>query len=117
MKLYPYQQDLLTKLDGWKPGEMMIISAGRRTGKSMLAQTYNEIMQMAQTIPYSNAGKAEVDGELWYTVKCNKEVGEWVRSLPKEGNWYEHIDSQWYLYQSMFDMHERVYLQLGLKFA
>ena len=67
--------------------------------------------------PFLYAGKAEVDGELWYTVKCNKEAGAWVRSLPKEGNWFEHIDSQWYIYQHMFDVHERVYLQLGLKFA
>lgn len=117
MKLHPYQQDLLTKLNGWKPGEMMIISAGRRTGKSMLAQTYNEIMQMALTIPYKNAGRSEVDGELWYTVKCSTEVAKWIRTLPKKDNWYEHIDTNWYAYNSMFDLHERVYLQLGLKFA
>lgn len=66
---------------------------------------------------FQYSGKAEVDGELWYTVKCTKEVGDWIRSLPKKDNWYEHIDNQWYVYQNMFDVHERVYLQLGLKFA
>jgi hypothetical protein len=116
MKIHPWQQDLLTKLGGWKPGEMMLVSAGRQSGKSTLASHYWQMMKQ-QEISYSNAGKAEVDGELWYTVKCNKEAGAWIRSLPKEGNWFEHIDSQWYVYQHMFDLHERVYVQLGLKFT
>lgn len=117
MKIHSWQQDLLTTLDGWKPGELMLVFASRQSGKSTLAYHYWNEMMKQQEIPYSNAGKAEVDGELWYTVKCNKEAGSWIRSLPKEGNWFEHIDNQWYVYQHMFDLHERVYIQLGLKFG
>lgn len=118
MKLHPYQQDLLTKINGWKPGEMQIISAGRRSGKSSMdALIRNMLIMRRESVPYKNAGRAEVDGEMWYTIKCSTEVAEWIRTLPRKDNWYEHIDNNWYAYNSMFDLHERVYLQLGLKFA
>lgn len=42
--LLPYQQALLDKVsEGFKAGEMMIISAGRQTGKSMLNQYYGKL--------------------------------------------------------------------------
>lgn len=66
---------------------------------------------------FEPAGRAQkVDGKLWYTVKCNSEVGKWIRTLSKD-LWYEHVDTNWYIRDTMFDLHEQVYVQLGLKFT
>lgn len=119
MNIQPWQLDILDNIatGGFKPGEMAVTFSGRQMGKSTWRGMVEGWELANSKISFQNAGKAEVDGELWYTVKCNDEIGKWIRSFPKEGNWYEHIDNKWYAYSSMFDLHERVYLQLGLKFA
>ena len=118
MKMHPWQLDILDKIatGGFKRGEMAVTLSGRQMGKSTWRAMVEGWDLATSKISFQNAGKAEVDGELWYTVKCNNEIGKWIRSLPKEGNWYEHIDNQFYVYANMFDLHERVYVQLGLKF-
>ena len=39
----PWQKDLYTRLNGMTPGEMTIMSAGRRSGKSMLSAWANHV--------------------------------------------------------------------------
>jgi hypothetical protein len=116
MNIQPWQLDMLDKISssGIKPGELMIISSGRRMGKSILQAVNGGWARPIKA--YEAAGRAQkVDGEPWYTVKCTSEVGAWIRTLPTD-LWYEHTDNQWYVYATMFDLHERVYIQLGLKF-
>jgi hypothetical protein len=96
---------------GIHPGEMMIFSSGRRTGKSY----YNQML-MDQTQSYKDITHATVDDYEWYTVKCNKETAAWVRQQNKD-MWYEHIDSNWTIYKNMFDMHEKIYTMMLLKYG
>lgn len=97
--------------EGIHPGEMMIYSVGRRTGIS-----YYNSMLLEQTHSYRDVAHATVDDHEWYTVKCNIETATWVRQQNKE-MWYEHIDSNWTVYKNMFDIHEKIYTMLQLKFG
>lgn len=60
----------------------------------------------------------KVDSQTWYTVRCTKEVGEWLRQTYKDRQddlWYEHIDKTWYFHRNKFDIHEKIYFLLSLK--
>lgn len=96
---------------GIHPGQMMTFSSGRQTGKS-----YYNTMIIEQIHSYRDVTHATVDDYEWYTVKCNTETATWVRQQNKE-MWYEHIDSNWTVYKNMFDIHERIYTMLQLKFG
>ena len=96
---------------GVKQGELMLFTAVRQTGKSMLNQIYGSMMK-----PFSfeiNA-KAKVDGDTWYTVSCTKEISEWLRTQPKELH-YEALAHGWVLPQ--FDIHEKLYTLLALRWS
>jgi hypothetical protein len=95
---------------GIKSGEMMIISAGRQTGKSMYYQYMQELT------PYTVLESAMVDDAKWFTVKCNKEVAAWLRTQP-ENMFYEHIDQNWMVYKNTLDIHEKIYTMLQLKYG
>ena len=97
--------------EGIHPGEMMIFTSGRRTGKS-----YYNSMITKQMHSYQDVTHATVDDHEWYTVKCNTETATWVRQQSKN-MWHEHIDSNWTVYKNMFDIHERIYTMLQLKFG
>lgn len=112
-KLEPWQITLLDKMAGVKPGERVIITAGRQTGKSH----WNQYMQYLQAEPYKIVSTATVDNVLWHTVKCNKPACEWIRSQESKDQWYEHIDTNWYVHGSMFDVSEELYMMLVLKFG
>jgi hypothetical protein len=114
-KLYPWQKDLLDKLPsgGIKPGEMMVISSGRQMGKSNLTAYLKELYYMAA--PYRYLSEATVDGEKWYTVTGQKPVCTWIRTQDNK-LWHEHIDSNWNISYNTFDMHEKLYTMLGMKF-
>ena len=112
-----YQQALWDRLNqgGFKHGEIMLISAGRQTGKSMLNQYYNSMI-INQMHSYQDITHATVDDHEWHTVKCNNKTAVWVRQQNKD-MWYEHIDSNWTVYKNMFDIHERIYTMLQLKYG
>ena len=103
---------------GFKAGEMMVLTAGRNVGKSQMIQymsNWNAIF--GTTMPaFSKITGAIVDGEQWYTVQCRKDVSKWVRTLNKK-HWYEHIDQRGYIDRNMFDMHEKLYTMLAVKFS
>ena len=117
-ELQPWQSKLLTDLQtgGFKPGEMMIISAGRQTGKSHYYQMLRELSNLMEQA-FKKIDSATVDGEPWYTVKCRPEVASWIRRQPNNGRWHETIDTNWYMYADTFDICEQLYVELGLKFA
>jgi hypothetical protein len=78
--MYEYQKKLWDKIasDGIKPGEMMIISSGRQTGKSMFTQQAIErLMRDLNSQPVSDLVLSEgrVHGARYYCVE------------PIGGNW------------------------------
>lgn len=113
--IYPYQKALYDKIQagGFKHGEIMILSAGRQLGKSMLNQMYRSMMTPAK---FSILDRAQVDGATWYTVSCVKEVSMWLRDQSKELQ-YSHIDKNWTIYNNKFDIHEKLYTILALKWS
>ena len=68
--------------------------------------------------PYRKLDSVLVDGERWYTIKCNNEVAEWVRHQSGQGrHWYEHIDQNWYVHKNKFDITEKIYIQICLRWG
>jgi hypothetical protein len=117
-KLHDYQ---LKMLEGFKKGEMTIISTGRQTGKSYLnqyAQQWTDIMSGKPAVKIID--RAIVDGEQWYTVSCSKAASMWFRETHTDVEdklWYEHIDKGMYIHANAFDIHEKLYTLLAMKFA
>lgn len=72
-------------------------------------------MREERTLKYKVIDSAEVDGELWRTVRCNKEISKWIRT--HTDSWHEHIDQNWNIYANTFDIGEELYLMLVLKFG
>lgn len=110
--MYEFQKDLWATLTGNGTKEMNIIMGGRRIGKSTMAQMWNELQQPS----FIKITEAIVDDSNWFTVKCNVEVAKWVRGQPI-GMWYEHIDKNWTFHKNTFDMHEKIYTMLQLKYG
>jgi hypothetical protein len=116
MMLKDYQIKMLKDFSG---NEIRIISAGRGVGKSMLsAMTYvNGVLQeMPKAIPFEVLARSEVDGEMWYTVKCTREVGSWVREQLKE-QWVNHINSSWLFHENNFDIDRELFALLKLTWS
>jgi hypothetical protein len=77
-ELYPWQEDLLKKLNGVKPGEMNIMMAGRNVGKSQFsAGALKRLMDDMLNRPVENLILSEgtVYGSRYHTVE------------PVGGNW------------------------------
>jgi hypothetical protein len=80
MNIQPWQIDMLEKLDGVKPGEMVIMSAGRRLGKSMMTQqAIDRLMRDLNSQPISDLllSEGRVYGARYHCVE------------PVGGNWLE----------------------------
>lgn len=115
--MLPYQEVLMSKLEGYKPSELAVFTASRGTGKSMINQymaTWDSIFKVQPK--FEIIASALVDGEQWHTVRCAKEVSAWVRTT-KGTQWYEHIDQRGYIHGNVFDMDARLYTMLGVKFS
>lgn len=118
--MHPWQERLIIDLEsgGIKPGEMMVMMGGRRTGKSHIVQYMAQWQEfMGEKIPYKKLDQSLVDGETWYTVKCNSEVARWLRDNQDVNCCYEHIEPSWQVERNTFDVSEAMYIQIGLKFA
>lgn len=121
-KLHDYQKDLLKtymtfdieSAGGLAAGEMFIISSGRQAGKSTLNQIYGMLKEQP---PFQIEDRAQVDGNTWYNIRCNKEVAEWVRTHSEKGWWYEHIDNDWFVNVNRFDVHEKLFTLVQLKWS
>lgn len=93
---------------GWRKGQINILMAGRQTGKSTW-------MDIANPPAIRILDQATVDGETWYTVQCKPStVSGWVREQDP-ALWTSHIDQKWYMHFNVFDMHEKLYTMLMLK--
>jgi hypothetical protein len=95
---------------GWRKGQITTLMASRRTGKS----TY---MDIANPPAIRILDQALVDGETWYTVQCKPSlVSGWIQE--QDANmWHNHIDQRWDMHFNVFDMHEKLYTMLILRWA
>lgn len=119
--LNQWQQDIFDKISqGARNGEIMTITTGRQVGKSTWSQVVKEWNDMLEQrrFSYKMLDKSTVDGEPWYTIRCNSQVANWIRSQPQTAHWYQHSDASgaWAGVDGVFDLHESLYLQIGLKF-
>jgi hypothetical protein len=115
-----WQKNLWAALSGSgvKPGELMITFAGRQTGKSQIAQYMADWQElMGEKYPYRKLTQSPVDGQMWYTIRCNSEVARWLRDNQDVNHCYEHIDPSWQVERNTFDVSESMYIQIGLKFS
>jgi hypothetical protein len=83
MNLHPWQQEMLKKMSGFKKGELMVIAAGRQTGKSYFtAAALKRLMDDINSHPISdlNLTEGRVYGARYYCVE------------PIGGNWREMED-------------------------
>jgi hypothetical protein len=64
--------------------------------------------------------KSLVDGEQWYTVNCLRETGMWLRETYRDSEdklWFQNIDSKWRVNFNIFDIHEKIYTTLALRWS
>ena len=95
---------------GWRKGQITTLGAGYQIGKSTF-------MDIANPLAIRILDSATVDGETWYTVQCKPSyVSGWLQEQdPTMWHRHEHIDKQWYMHFNVFDMHEKLYTMLILK--
>lgn len=66
--------------------------------------------------------QAPVDGTMWYTIKCSRELSVWIKTQLRE-QWYEHpyIQPDRYTFhqpsQIMFDVHQELLVMLKLTWS
>lgn len=80
-ELHPWQEKLLTTIEsgGFKPAEMVIMMAGRQTGKSIVSAMYKRLMDDIKNRPVEEVvlGERRVHGARYYTAE------------PIGGNWLD----------------------------
>ena len=111
--LNKWQLTLLDKMTRYQ-GRGVLQVTGRGTGKSYMNKIVQE-WQDYMTAPYRTLAEATVDGSKWYTVTGQKPISQWVRTQD-EKLWHEHIDKSWHINYNTFDIHETLYIMLGMKF-
>ena len=94
---------------GWRKGQINVLMAGRQTGKSTF-------MDIANPPAIRILDQALVDGETWYTVQCKPSlVSGWVQQQDPN-MWHQHVNENfWTKHFNVFDMHEKLYTMLILK--
>jgi hypothetical protein len=60
--------------------------------------------------------QSTVDGATWYTVSCYDDTSEWLRTQDQE-LWHEHIEKMWAGYHNIFNIHEKLYTMLALRWS
>ena len=95
---------------GWRKGQISVLIASQQTGKS----TY---MDIANPPAIRILDQAEVDGEIWYTIQCKPStVSGWVQDQdPTWWVWNKDINQRWSAHFNVFDIHEKLYTMLMLK--
>lgn len=60
--------------------------------------------------------QAIVDNDQWYTVQVHPDIRSWMRLQPTE-LWHEHLDQRWYKVANTFDIHEKIYSMLAMRWS
>jgi energy-coupling factor transporter ATP-binding protein EcfA2 len=93
---------------GFKPGEVIVMMA-RQTGKSTFTQMFNQVFPPEK---FTRVSLADVDGEMWYTIRTSDpEVSKWIRSQDRKLKVETTAN-----YPNYFDVHEKLYVMLVLRF-
>ena len=64
--------------------------------------------------------KSMVDGEQWYTISCLRPVSMWLRAQHSDQEhmlWFESIDDKWGVMYNAFDVHEKFYTMMLLRWS
>jgi hypothetical protein len=79
MNTHPWQQQMFDRITsgGIKPGEMMITSAGRGTGKSAFS---SQFWMDGRADSWFRGASAECDDGVWHSVVCFSNVAAWIRA-------------------------------------
>lgn len=104
--MHKWQKDLI---NGFKPGEMVVMSAGRQTGKSQMAEYMKMFYQMYyQEVPSLELSDGKVFDQPYYTVQPKGipwyEMEPWCRETfgptPEFGAW--EPNARWYMNAERF---------------
>jgi hypothetical protein len=60
--------------------------------------------------------KSIVDGDQWYTVQVNPRVSPWIKEQNKEF-WFNHLTPNHYKVLDTFDIHEKIYTMMALRWS
>jgi len=88
-----------------------------KIAKQMQQEIDDEFMATLQYKPHIKIhDQSTVDGETWYTVSCSHVASRWMRSQYRE-LWHEHIQNKWDVIHNTFDVHEKLYTMMALKWS
>lgn len=112
--MHNYQKELWSTLSGMNPKEITIITSGRQTGKSHMNKFLSSWQSIfGENLPIHTVTSSTVDGVEWYSIICSYTAAQWIRT-----EWVEHKDKYWVETDNrVFDIHEKYYILLGLKYA
>lgn len=82
---------------------------------------YPHVMSMIGTKEnFTVVDTTTVDAATWYTVSCSKPASMWIRETYKDREddlWYEHVSRSWVVHSNQFDIHEKLYTMLSLRWS
>jgi len=88
-----------------------------KIAKRMQQEIDDEFMATFQYKPHIKIhDQSTVDGETWYTIGCYDDTSRWLRSQNRE-LWHEHGEHMWAGYHNIFDIHEKLYTMIALKWS
>lgn len=94
---------------GFKNGELMVMMA-RQTGKSMIMR--HLLQEEAKVTKFATVSSELVDDEQWYTIRTSSPViSKWIRSQDHSLRVETTVN-----YPSYFDVHEKLYIMMELKY-
>lgn len=73
-------------------------------------------MYMSNPTKFKILDRDLVDGEPWVTVQIHPDIRPWMHTQP-EKMWYQHIDHNWYTVANTFDMHEKIYTMMAVRWS
>lgn len=88
-----------------------------------ISSMYPNVMSpvIVKRAPYVNLLTSyTVDDEVWYTVSLLRDASVWLRETyadHEDRQWYTHTDDRWQTYFNVFDIHEKVYTMLMLRWS
>ena len=109
-----WQTELWAHIAGNNPKDITIISTPRHHGKSNLNKFLNSWQAIfGEDMPVHTLTSSTVDGVQWYSIICSYSAAQWIRN-----EWAEHKDKFWVETENrVFDIHEKYYVLLGMKYA
>lgn len=107
-----YDIEVMPITGGFKYGELVVLAAGRQTGKSMLNQMFRSMIKQPD---FQVDRQVQWAGATWYIVNCSLRTADWVRTQDKElwDRCYDHAGVD----PLSFEIHEKLYTLLALKWS